>query len=411
MHAERSNLQGQYNLGWSQGVIDSFRSYPDPEEKGIFRKSSTPGAVPGPPTFQVDARLPNPTIITCNEQLPLRILVQKVRESTETIFLSMLHVELIGYTHVRAHDLNRSESRSWVIMSQSNMNIPLGEPSDPVGKEWNVPSRCWENIPLPNTVAPSFETCNISRTYEIEVRVGLSHGIGIESIKPEIIVLPLRLAVSVYSGIAPPPALLQKMATSRFEPSGGGATPLSPASVHPPTPITSSYAQPPGLAGTTPSYSQAPRSSQPPDGVGYDEAPPSYEDAMADEIAPVDGPRRDYSVPAPPDRTDSRFGADSKGGTSSGGGAGHNGSSTSGLGRRVSERLFPQTGASATLGRGSGNGNASHSRQSSTGDGDSGAHAVSAADNTAGQAAQPPQLPVRKPTLPPSFEESSNNDS
>ena len=26
-----------------------------------------------------------------------------------------------------------------------------------------------------------------------------------------------------------------------------------------------------------------------------DDAPPSYEDAMADEIGPVDGPRRDYS--------------------------------------------------------------------------------------------------------------------
>ena len=30
-------------------------------------------------------------------------------------------------------------------------------------------------------------------------------------------------------------------------------------------------------------------------GIGGDEAPPSYEDAMADEIGPVDGPRRDYS--------------------------------------------------------------------------------------------------------------------
>jgi len=28
---------------------------------------------------------------------------------------------------------------------------------------------------------------------------------------------------------------------------------------------------------------------------GFDEAPPSYEDAMADEITPADGPRREYS--------------------------------------------------------------------------------------------------------------------
>lgn len=45
-----------------------------------------------------------------------------------------------------------------------------------------------------------------------------------------------------------------------------------------------------------------------------DDAPPSYEDAMADDIAPVDGPRRDYSgvtdVNAP--------GLDEKGGARSG---------------------------------------------------------------------------------------------
>lgn len=32
-------------------------------------------------------------------------------------------------------------------------------------------------------------------------------------------------------------------------------------------------------------------------GAVYDDAPPSYEDAMADNIAPVDGPRREYHPP------------------------------------------------------------------------------------------------------------------
>lgn len=32
-----------------------------------------------------------------------------------------------------------------------------------------------------------------------------------------------------------------------------------------------------------------------PSAASADDAPPSYEDAMADEIGPVDGPRRDYS--------------------------------------------------------------------------------------------------------------------
>jgi hypothetical protein len=382
--------------------------------------------VTDPPSFQVDARLPNPTIITCNERLPLRILVQKLSESTVTVFLSMLQIELIGYTHVRAHDLTRSESRSWVIMSQSNMNIPLGEPTDPVGKEWKVPSRYWENIPLPNTVAPSFETCNLSRTYELEVRVGLSHGIGLESIKPEIIVLPLRLAVKVYSGIAPPAALLHRIATSHPQTQNqfataaaqGAPVPLSPASFYPPTPITPSYAQhqPPAPAGTT-AYFQSSRPPQPPNGVDDDDdAPPSYEDAMADEIAPVDGPRRDYSVPTQSTGTNSISGTDSKTGSTSGPASqsGGGGGGISGLGRRVSERLFPQNDTSTPTRRaGRGTRNRSNSRQSSSDDGEFGASGAVAADGNIAAKSRggAPQQPVprvaRKLMLPPSFEEST----
>ncbi len=121
---------------------------------------------------------------------------------------------------------------------------------------------------------------------------------------------------------------------------------------------------------------------------------------MADEIAPVDGPRRDYSVPTLPDRRDSGFGVDSKGGTGGGGGSG-------GLGRRVSERLFPQNGTGAGIGSGR------HSRQSSSEDDrGGGANAVPAlAADPAGQGVQgPPQRMARKPTLPPSFEESTNGN-
>ena len=90
--------------------------------------------------------------------------------------LQTIQIELIGYTYVRAHDLSRVETGSWVIMSYSNMAIPLGEPNAPEGTDVAIDEKLWRNIPLPNTVAPTFETCNIRRTYEIEVRVGLAHG-------------------------------------------------------------------------------------------------------------------------------------------------------------------------------------------------------------------------------------------
>ncbi|WEW59851.1 hypothetical protein PRK78_005332 [Emydomyces testavorans] len=246
-----------------------------PETKGIFRKSNTADSIDASeptPKFSVDIRLPSPAIITCNEPLPLRVLIRKLVEFPETLYLQLFQIELIGYTRIRAHDLTRRDSSSWVIVSRSNMNIPLGSANDPVGKEWKIDSRMWNQIPLPNSVAPSFDTCNISRSYDLEVRVGISRG-SHGTIKADLIVLPLRIAVQVYSGLAPPPALLEAMGISSID-----------------TEVSSDLSLPP-----QPPRPSVPPYSAPPPAENYEDAPPSYEDAMAEALGPVDGPRREYN--------------------------------------------------------------------------------------------------------------------
>jgi hypothetical protein len=155
--------------------------------KGLFRKdSSTPGTptspIPSPITrseparFTIDARLPNPAILTCGEDLPLKVIVKQLSERNEPLYLQNLHIELIGYTKVRAEDAVRTETHSWVITSLSSMHRLIGTPADAVDTETEIPKDLWEEKPLPNTVAPSFVTCNIQRWYELVVSVGLSYG-------------------------------------------------------------------------------------------------------------------------------------------------------------------------------------------------------------------------------------------
>ena len=38
-----------------------------------------------------------------------------------------------------------------------------------------IPDNLWRGQALPNTVAPSFDTCNVSRVYQLDVRIGLSY--------------------------------------------------------------------------------------------------------------------------------------------------------------------------------------------------------------------------------------------
>ena len=150
-----------------------------PRKRSMFETSRKADGLPferEPGRFRVDARLPNPAIITCNEPLPLRVLIQKQSGSSERPILQSIQIELIGYTHIRAHDLNRVEGSTWVVLSHSNMSIPLGDPNAPAGTELKIDDKLWKNILLPNTVAPSFTTCNMRRRYELEVRVGLGYG-------------------------------------------------------------------------------------------------------------------------------------------------------------------------------------------------------------------------------------------
>jgi hypothetical protein len=148
-------------------------------------------------------------------------------------------------------------------------------------------------------------------------------------IQPELLVLPLRMAVKVYSGIAPPPALLHALAAApptQIRPQMSAfPSNLHPQAITPKssTPVTPSYSTP----SPQPGYFGAPPIP--------DDAPPSYEDAMAEDIAPVDGPRRDYNPPVNPENSGSTgFGSDSKRSSES---------------RPLSERLFPEsTGFSGT---------------------------------------------------------------
>ena len=153
-------------------------SIPAPEKPGLFRKSSTIDSSSSvtPPSVSVEGRLPDPAIITCNEALPLRLLVMKLNESPAQLQLDMLHVELLAFTTIRAQQLKRNEITSWTIVSTSNMRKALVDEDG--NKATELPSSLWKSKPLPNNVSPTFHTCNISRSYGLHIKIGLSWTIG-----------------------------------------------------------------------------------------------------------------------------------------------------------------------------------------------------------------------------------------
>ncbi|KAI1396692.1 hypothetical protein F4819DRAFT_118858 [Hypoxylon fuscum] len=253
---------------------------------GSRSSTATPAEDPNqlPPNIEVSARLPFPSIITCNDPLPLRLIARKLAPTMtreQQVYLTALDIKLVGYTQVRVSDLVTTERSAWVILSAPSLNPPValfGSPTDAVDAEFEIPRALWKDRRLPNTIAPSFRTCNIARHYEIEIMLTLSWGLPSSSftakqLPPQTVTLPLKLSkVDVYSGIKPPQQLLNSVSTSNARP------PLQPP--RPSQPQPQPQARPP----------QQPDPLYPPqlgtNAAGmYEDAPPSYDEAMADQLA------------------------------------------------------------------------------------------------------------------------------
>lgn len=285
---------------------------------------STPnGSIP--PSIEMSARLPHPSILTCNKPVDLRLIAKKLAPAAEEVYLTSLQIDLVGSTVVRCQDLVNTETTNWVVVSRHGLSIPVSQPGDAVGTEVVVPDFLWRDAPLPNTVMPSFVTCNLSRDYQLEVKIGLSWGKPVaqptssmfKSSKssqqgpiPQMLHLPLHFStIEVYSGIAPPPQLVEAMRHQQ-RPQQRPSTTSRPSGPIPrpsqqqqqqqqPQPLSRPPQQPtrPPRMPPRPTPQQAaalqavhdplyppqlaPGQTEP----AYDDAPPSYDEAMAEEMA------------------------------------------------------------------------------------------------------------------------------
>lgn len=267
-----------------------------------------------PPSVELSARLPHPPTLTCNQPIPLRLVAKKLVDSPEELFLVSFEMVLIGITEVRCHNIFNRRVNHWVVASSPSLNIPLtSSPTDEVGKELVLPDDIWKSKPLPNTIAPSFVTCNLVRRYELEIKLGVawgkpgksSSGVFSKDSSSQLapcIYLPLRFNnVEVYSGITPPPELVE--AARNTQP--GRATFQGPrlppransipsSSNAPQQPRPQPQAQAAATTVAAPAYPHdplyppqlAPGQTEP----AYDDAPPSYDEAIAENLSgPFDG--------------------------------------------------------------------------------------------------------------------------
>jgi hypothetical protein len=152
---------------------------------GSKKNSEATSATAPPPTapfIALDMRIPEPAILTCGRPVPARLIVTSLNGATSRLTLVNLQLEVVHLTKIRAQEVGRMERSSTVLFSRSGMMVPLlfeknaapgSKTREPEEVKAEIDSRLWSDMALPNVVPPSFETCNITRSYEIFARVGI----------------------------------------------------------------------------------------------------------------------------------------------------------------------------------------------------------------------------------------------
>jgi hypothetical protein len=144
--------------------------------------------------FTIDMRLPNPPVLTCGKDIPMRILIKSIGERTQPLFLKTFQVELVGHTKLRAQRTEKTVSTSWVMASLSNLHYTVGS-HEQADSETELSKELWAGFNLPDAVCPSFVACNIERFYELVVSVGLAYG----STQPGQVSLPLQFIQAILT--------------------------------------------------------------------------------------------------------------------------------------------------------------------------------------------------------------------
>jgi hypothetical protein len=134
------------------------------------------GGLCSPLTYQVDVELLNGQCLLLGYPVPLSIKITKIGDRDCFVWLNGFQTMLVGTTDVHASGLVEKDTQFQVIQTMSNIHYAVCHDKTLDGTELCIGNSLWSNHRLPTLLTPSFETCNISQTYKLEVRLGLQTG-------------------------------------------------------------------------------------------------------------------------------------------------------------------------------------------------------------------------------------------
>lgn len=168
---------------------------PQGKKEGAFKSlraafsSSRPSMTYNGPSVLFEMRFPqlfNPTA-SCPARLYFISQSDPRLLPMQSLIVNELILKLYAVTDTRAQNYTKRYTHSLTLMEETNLNIelPFSEFTETnlpnLGKVWEaeLPNSIWEKVAIPGSVAPSFQICNIARSYAFEAIVGISPAHGV----------------------------------------------------------------------------------------------------------------------------------------------------------------------------------------------------------------------------------------
>ncbi|KAL5342512.1 hypothetical protein BJX70DRAFT_394731 [Aspergillus crustosus] len=135
-----------------------------------------------PSTCSVRAKLLNGPYILLGQPLSLAIDILDLNQRSADISLHDFQSMLLEKTEIRARSSKDTFTRSWVIQTIANLRQPLvishshNTTDRRAGPVLSVDDSLWKRHHIPLFLTPTFETCNISRSYKLAIRLGVGFG-------------------------------------------------------------------------------------------------------------------------------------------------------------------------------------------------------------------------------------------
>ncbi|KAL3468256.1 hypothetical protein BJX64DRAFT_282440 [Aspergillus heterothallicus] len=128
---------------------------------------------------EVEVTLLNGPFLVLKRPIPLNVEITKLpgAANTQNISLHDFQSMLIETTEVRVRGARESVTRSWIIQTMANLGQTLTLGYDDMAQPvLRVYESLWSQHIVPTFLTPTFETCNVSRSYKLEVRLGIRFG-------------------------------------------------------------------------------------------------------------------------------------------------------------------------------------------------------------------------------------------